>query len=92
MVGFVWNILVNAIYDVTHKIDFSEVDGGVGTILKLTFPQALCCSPLTWKMIVDGTKLIELGGLVDLGSVCIRCCLKPYKRIELHASLYSLIA
>ncbi|CAN4102086.1 unnamed protein product [Withania somnifera] len=68
------NIVVKELPNIVHRVDILEGDGGVGSILKVTFPPG---TPL-WTyhkekfVVIDDEKRVKVaqvveGGLLDLG-------------------------
>ncbi|KAM3234250.1 hypothetical protein T459_32584 [Capsicum annuum] len=68
------NIVVKHLPNIVHRVDILEGDGGVGSILKVTFPPGtpLLTSHKEKFVVVDDVKRVKIaqvveGGLLDLG-------------------------
>ncbi|KAJ8535658.1 hypothetical protein K7X08_023378 [Anisodus acutangulus] len=70
------NIIVKEHPNIVHKVDILEGDGGVGSVLKVTFPPGtpLLTSHIEKFIVVDEEKRVKIaqvveGGLLDLGFI-----------------------
>ncbi|MCE2055759.1 hypothetical protein HAX54_043351 [Datura stramonium] len=68
------NIVVKELPNIVHRVDILEGDGGVGSILRVTFPPGtpLLTSHKEKFVVVDDEKRVKIaqvveGGLLDLG-------------------------
>ncbi|XP_060175385.1 norbelladine synthase-like [Lycium barbarum] len=68
------NIVVKELPNIVHKVDILEGDGGVGSVLNVTFPPGtpLLTSHKEKFVVIDDEKRVKIaqvvkGGLLDLG-------------------------
>ncbi|KAH0664798.1 hypothetical protein KY285_026004 [Solanum tuberosum] len=68
------HIVVKELPNIIHKVDILEGDGGVGSVLKVTFPPGtpLLTSHKEKFVVIDDDKRVKIaqvveGGLLDLG-------------------------